>query len=762
MSTGPETGARAGGNGTRAGRRALFRAEALRHHARRGRYGEPVRVRRFRRRRIPFVAGFSESDCAAACLAMVLAAHGRRVPLGTVRAALGRSAGGATARDIVDAAERWGLSGRGLRLSLGDLRFLPPGSILHWGFDHFVVFERATRRGAVVVDPSFGRRKVSRELLRREFTGVALVFEPRPCPAAVPSSRRRHWLLPLLWRHKGRVAVCLALTLAVQLGALAVPLLTGSLVDRIAPGAKSAVLVAFVAGLLGVAAGSALATLARGRALVALRTLLEERLSTAFVEHLARLPYAFFLAHSSGDLLTRLASNRVVRDALTGAVLSGLLDALFAAVHLAALAWIWPPAGAIALSAGAAQAVLLAASRRRERELAASELESRAREQGELVEMLAGMETLKALGAESEAVRSWAQRYAEELNAALARGRLESWVEAAGLLVRQAAPAAVLGGAGVAVLDGRLSVGTMLALSMLAGGFLAPLAGMLATGLSLARLRSHTERIAEVLETPADSSPAPSAAPPVLRGGVELRRVSFRYGEREPWVLRDVSLAIRPGERVAIVGRSGAGKTTLARLVVGLLDPVEGEILYDGVPRRAFDPGALRQRMGIVPQRPYVFAASVAANVSLGDPRCTRERIVEAARLAGIHEEIAALPLGYDTVLPDGGRSLSGGQRQRLALARVFARRPALVVLDEATSELDALGERAVVDRLRSMRVTQIVIAHRLSTVADADRIVVLERGRIAETGTHAELLAHGRIYPRLVAAQMSPATARS
>ena len=713
-----------------------------------------------RRRRIPYVAQAAATDCGAACIAMVLGSFGRATGLSEVRDATGISRHGTSALTLLDAAGHFGLRGRGVQIEdPDDLRFLPPGAILHWRFSHFVVFERMGRKGAWVVDPANGRLLVSRQELDDAFTGVALVLEPSD-----GFDRRGGAAGGGPWRYIRRVVAqsgvltrLVVASLFIQLLALSVPLATGLVVDRIVPRGDLRLLLVVAAGVAGIVLFKALASALRSTLLVHLRTRLDATLAIEFFDHMASLPYLFFQQRTAGDLATRLNSNSTIREFLTSAALSGILDGLMVSVYLAILLVANLQLGLLVAAFGGLQLAVFLFVRRRQAALMSELLHVQALARGFEYQLLSGIETVKAAGAEQPSIESWSHLLVDELNVSLDRGRLDALVTSMLETLSTAAPLVILVWGASMVIHGELSLGMLLALGALAAGFLTPLSQLVATAFQLQLMGSYLERVNDVLDTPREQQ-GPGRRLATLRGRITLEDVTFRYAGTAPPAVDGVSVTIEPGQTVAVVGASGSGKSTLAGLLAGLYRPERGRVLFDDVDLGDLELAWLRRQLGFVAQQAFLFSTSIVSNVALTDRSRPLAEVVAACRLACIHDEIAALPMSYQTLLADNGSSLSGGQRQRIALARALVHRPRVLILDEATSALDALTEKRVHRNLAALRSTRVIVAHRLSTVRDADLILVMDHGRIVERGSHGELLARGGRYRELLATQLENA----
>lgn len=713
---------------------------------------------------IPYIQQATLSDCGPACLAMVCGYYGKPVKLHQVREHIDASRDGTNAFVLLRVGQALGLRGRGVKISdIEDFRYLPRGAVLHWRFNHFVVFDKLDRKGVTILDPALGRRRISFDEVDRCFTGVSLIFEPGESFFAEARtngkglSPTRRYLRHVL--RSGLLTRIIVTSLLVQLLALAPPILIAIVTDSVIPSGDLSLLTIISLGMFAMVAFHLVSSLLRSHLLVHLRTKLDAVFTLDFLEHLIHLPFAFFQRRSAGDLMMRLNANRAVREILTSNVLSGMLDGTMVLIYLVIILVISPLLGALVLGLAALRILLFAVTYRRNWRLMAQTLQAEAESQSFQIQMLGGMETLKAAGTEQRAVEHWSNLFTDVLNVSLAQGRLDAWVNSILDALRIASPLAVLAVGAYSVVAGDLTLGTMLALNSLAIGFLEPLSSLISNAFQLQRLGAYMERLGDVMQTPKEQDVSKVAEPGSIRGQITTNELSFKYDSDGPYVVGGVSFELERGSYVAIVGASGSGKSTLAKLLAGLYKPDHGTVRYDGKDLRKLNQVKVRQQVGVVPQYPHLFSGTIRSNIAFADPDTPLHRVIRAARRAHVHDEIVAMPMGYDTVLTENGGSLSGGQRQRIALARALVGQPRVVLLDEATSALDSITESRILDELHSTNITRILIAHRLSTVKDADQIFVMRDGRIVEAGTYGELLAMKGWFASLVAGQRDPGT---
>ncbi len=713
-----------------------------------------------RRRRVPVVLQMNNVECGAACLAMVLGHFGRRTPVSECRDRCDVGRDGVTAETIARAARSFGLRVRAFSLEPADFNNVQLPAIAHWNFNHFVVVERWSPESVDIIDPAAGRRRLTPDEFDSSFTGVVLMMEPgvqfeQQTKSSPPSWRNYIKYVLSASGTVGVLAQILGASLLLQVFGAAFPIFTKVLIDDVLAYRITDMITVLGVGMAVLLLAQTVTGYLRSALLIYLEARLDSRMMIGFFEHVLTLPFRFFQQRTTGDLLMRLGSNTIIRETLTNQTTSAILDGALVFVYLAILLAMEPVFGAIVIGIGLLQVALLISTTRRLHDLMQRDLSAEADSQSFLVEALTGIATLKASGAEDRALDHWLSLFSRHLNVSLERSHLSAAIESAMTGLRVFSPLILLWVGAIYVIDGAMSLGTMLALNALGMSFLTPISSLVASGQQLQLVGAHLDRIADVVKEEPEQNVQAVRPAPMLTGRIELRGVNFRYDRNAELVLRDISITVEPGQKVALVGRTGSGKSTLARLLLGLCVPTEGEILYDGMALESFNYRTVRRQFGVVLQEPSLFSGSIRQNIAFNDPGLTMEQVIDAAQLTHIADEIERMPMGYETILAEGGSGLSGGQRQRLALARALAHKPVVLLLDEATSHLDALTERLVDESLSDLSCTRVVIAHRLSTIRNADLILVVDDGAIVERGSHEELLAQGGLYAALVESQL-------
>ncbi len=731
----------------------------------------PASFRLRRRARVPTVLQMEAVECGAAALAMVLAWFGRYVPLEELRVACGVSRDGSKATNMLKAARRYGLVGRGFRLEPKDLPNLPVPMIIHWNFNHFLVLEGFGRGRVFLNDPASGPRAVTARELDEAFTGVVMTFE-RGRQFERGGVRRRlvTALRPRLSGSYAAVAYVVGTGLLLVVPGLVVPTFSRLFVDDVlVRRATDLARPLFLAMGVTLAATGTLSWL-QHRYLLRLETKFAVTTSSQFLWHVMSLPMQFFSQRYAGDIGSRVAINDRIAYLLSGELAASFISACMAFFY-ALLMWRYDHAlSLVAMATALLNVAALKYFSAKRVHLNQQLLHEHSRMLGTAMGGLQSVETLKAMGAESDLFAKWSGYQAKAVGTEQKLRVQTELLSAVPRLLMPLSAACILGIGGLHVMDGGISMGMLIAFQALMFGFIVPVNRMVDLGSTLQEVKGDLARLDDVLAATTDidrpdehspMAPAPEREPtdgvPDIRvklsGYLELRNLSFGYSPLDSPLVDRFNLALQPGQRVALVGGSGCGKTTIARLVCGLYQPWRGEILFDGRPRHAIPRRLMTTSFAVVDQEVFLFEGSIRDNLTLWDPTIAEADMVRAATDACMHEEISARPGHYHSPVEEGGRNFSGGQRQRLEIARALVSNPTLLVLDEATSALDATTEARIDDNLRQRGCTCLIVAHRLSTIRDCDEIIVLDRGGIAQRGTHDELIDTDGIYSRLIAA---------
>ncbi len=712
--------------------------------------------------RVPTTMQVVAAECGAACLASVLGFYRAYRPLEEVREAVGVDRDGSNALRIVRAARHFGLEAEGIRCEPENFDEITLPAILFWGLNHFVVLEGWTKSGYRIMDPALGRRLVSAEEFNQEFTGVVVQMQPNEEfveTGSPPSSLS----LVMGWMRGAGVAVWLTVFVGLLLAVpmVAIPGITATFVDTVLAEERAD----WMKWILG---GAIIALILQSGLIVIQQLILaqvEQQLSlertSDFLQQLFRMPTTFFAQRYPGDIAERVASNDGVAGLLASKFAPAIIQIFTLIVFLAAIFWINIPMGIMSFLAVSATLSLLFFAARSRVDQAQSLQQQEGMKQGAIIAGLLTLESLKASGREADFFGR-SMGFAERVSAARQRASIlsnavsiiPSWFQALVVTVL------VLSFGGWQVMQGDLTIGMLLGLQILLLGFMTPVTQLAELIREIQTVRADLGRLDDVMchavdRLACDPSVDDARQFEYADGNLELRNITFGYGHGQEPLLEDFSLKIASGGRVAIVGGTGSGKSTVARLAAGLIDPWEGEILIDGqfigdIPRHV-----RAASIGTIFQRAAFFEGTIRENLSLWDVDIPDAWMIEALEDAQLSDLVASRG-GLDQIISEGGSNFSGGEAQRLDIARALSRRPAILIMDEATSALDPVTELALDAALRRRGVTCLVVAHRLSTIRDADEIIVLDGGIVVERGTHDQLLALGGVYQNLIAGDKS------
>lgn len=715
-------------------------------------------MNKIKRAKVPTVLQMEGVECGAASLAMILAYFGKYIPLEELRVNCGVSRDGSKASNILKAARKYNLGAKGYRKELESLKEMPMPVIVHWNFNHFLVLEGFHKGKVFLNDPASGRRVVTEEELSQSFTGVTMAFVPTP---HFQKDRKKPSLITALKKRlKGSetaLIFIILIGLALVIPGLVVPVFSRVFVDDILLGGKDSWVIPLLLGMGATAALRGILTWMQKYYLLKLEAKIAITTSSRFLWHILRLPAEFFAQRSAGDITSRVQSNDNVAKLMSGRLAAAALNFAMIIFYLALMLLynvILALIGLVIAGINVLCLKLVAAKR--------VDLNQRLlKDQGKLIGTgMAGLqiiETLKATGAESDFFAKWSGYQAKALNSEQELGVSSQFLTAFPTFLAGINNTIVLVLGGLLILEGQMTIGMLVAFQSLMASFMGPVTEIVGLGAELQEVEGEMNRLDDVLKYPVRQKVEgePGETTPYngekLEGFVELQGVTFGYSSLEPPLIEDFSLTLRPGSRVALVGGSGSGKSTVAKIIAGIYRPWSGEILFDGRTRSAFPRAVIHNSLAMVDQEINMFQGTVRDNITLWDETISEFEMIRAAKGACIHDDITVRPGGYDHPVEEGGKNFSGGQRQRLEIARALAQNPTIIILDEATSALDPLTEKRVDENIRRRGCTCIIVAHRLSTIRDCDEIIVLEKGKIVERGTHEELKERAGVYVKLI-----------
>jgi HlyB family type I secretion system ABC transporter len=719
------------------------------------------RKRGKRIRKIDHILQIDEMDCGAACLGMICRYFGRKVSLPRIRQLCHTATDGTSLKAITRAATELGLAARALKVSLRNLPLMPLPAIVHWEGNHWIVLYDVDQQFVRVADPGRGLRKLPRREFEAKWTGYAALFDYTPAFEQAPESKRSlAWLLPFVSRFKVLLLQVFGLAIAVSFLQLLFPVFTQMVVDKVIVENDIGLLKMILLGMLAALVFVQISTLAQ-EYLLAFAAV---RLDTAILDFLSRkllsLPMSYFTSRRTGDIQRRLEGARQVRQFAVQQGVSAVLAAVFLVGAIILMAMYRPLLTLAFLATTPVYAGLMIFSVKVLRPLYHGVEESQGKYSSHQIDAIKGIEAVKAASAEGafrDAMLNEFLSVSQKLfKATFIVMSWDSVLSSVGLL----STAIFLWVGALQVIHGNLSVGGFVAFSSLTAMAYAGILRALGIWDQMQFASVLLNRLNDIFEQEPEQGHDRSRLTPVhtLEGRIELRGVNFKYGGPEsPDILKNITLDLAPGRMVAFVGRSGCGKTTLIKLIAGLLEPTEGAIFFDNVDLKTLNYRDVRRHVGMVLQENHMFNDTIARNISFGDPEPDLDRVLAAAQAAAAHDFVMRLPLGYETKIGESGLSLSGGQKQRIAIARAIYNNPPVLIFDEATSALDTESERAIQENLGRLMAgrTTIVIAHRLSTIREAHSIVVLEQGSIAEIGSHDQLMAQRGLYYYLSSQQL-------
>jgi len=712
-------------------------------------------------RQYPSFIQQSSSDCGSACLVMISSYWGKRPSINRLRDISNTNRDGASFKGLITAAEYIGFNTRPVKTNLEGLAKQTLPAIAHWEGDHFVVVWQITKKQVIMGDPAIGQLSLSREEFAAKWTGYTLLLEPTPYFDKTENYKTSFWqFYELIKPHGVTLIEVFIASVFIQIFGLVTPIFTQLIVDNVVVQGSQDTLTAMGIGLIIFGVFRVALSGLRSYLLIHTAKRIDLSLIMGFIRHTLSLPLSYFENRYVGDIISRVQENKKIQRFLAGEALSILLDLFTVFIYVGLMfKYSWRMA-LLSLVIVPPFLILAIVSTPFLKRISQKIFNAVAKESSYLIEILTGIRTVKASALEQEVRWDWEEKLSDEVKKTFAGEIISNNLQIVSNLIESLATTGLLWFGAYLVIQNQLSIGQLVAFNMLLGNIISPFQRLSVMWNQFQEVNIAVERINDVLETPPEEdfqNQSRQFLPPI-QGHIQFKNVTFRYHpDNEKNVIENLNFEIQPGQMVALVGRSGSGKTTISKLLLGLYPTTEGKILVDGYDISTIALSSLRKQVGVVDQDTFLFGLSIRENITLNNPSVYLEEVEKVVKLVGLHSFIQSLPMGYETKIGEGGGLLSGGQRQRLAIARALIGNPKLLIMDEATSHLDSESERIIQDNLNQIRAdrTLLVIAHRLSTIRNADKILVLDQGILRESGTHEELMANTGLYHSLYRKQL-------
>lgn len=705
------------------------------------------------RSRVPLIEQMQQTECGACCLAMIVHYYKSSISIYDLREALGSGRDGTSMYQLKKVAEQFQFIAKCYNSDLLFIETLQLPAIILWDENHYVVLERVKNKNKknssekkyTIIDPAIGRRHLNEELFMSHFRGYALELIPTTNFKRVKTANVWATMFRLILQNKKIFVLVFLVTAVLQLCAVAMPILIQQLIDKVIMPANTTMMSVMALGIIIMLITSSMFTYIRGRLLITMRNVLDSLLQTNFFQHLLKLPYSFFMLRSVGDLLFRANSLNAIRELISGSIIRGVLDVMMLITLFIYMSTKSISLALLVVALSLINIVAVVVTKKIIAEWNQRQIIAGTNVQSVQTEMLFGIFHIKSSGVEKSMFEKWHSHFKNVLDIYRSKELITNILLTMTNLLQLAAPLIILWLGAHQVFDGVLSLGMVIAIQSIASQFFGVSGSLVGTVNSFILTTSYLRRVQDVLDAPIEYYDDKLKIE--ITGKIELENVSYAYSKYVDPILSDISLHIKPGQKVGIIGKSGAGKSTLVNLLIGLCEPTVGRIYYDGIDSKNLDMQHIRKQIGTVPQNNYLFNRSILDNIKFSVSEATIEDVVEAAKAAQIHDEIMQMPMKYHTMISEMGMNLSGGQRQRIALAKALLTKPKVLLLDEATSSLDHLNEERIDRYLSDIACTRIVIAHRLTTIINSDVILVLDQGRISAVGTHEQLLEKSDFY---------------